>query len=295
MGKSGSGKTTLLKCVYGLEEVSQGEVRFDGEKVYGRSRNIIPGHKDMKLVSQDYYVLDYHTVEENINDKLVGLALDVRARKVNQLLRLLDLTRLKNVKASVLSAGQKQRVSIARALADFPKLLLLDEPFSNLDFALKDGIIAYIRRELKKNRSACILVTHQPEEALRYAKEILVLDQGRLIYKGNPENIYHHAPSTKVGGIFGKVFELKKEDFLQAKGIKFGRKKSIILRPEYIQTVSKKEQAHLHAKVLDVFFCGDHFEYIAETKESEKQIAWNEAVNKYKDGDFVYLKINQPN
>ena len=137
----------------------------------------MPGNENMKFVSQDYYVLENHTVEENISDKLSGYTNEYKIERINNLLKILDLKKIKDKKAIDLSSGQKQRVSIARALADFPKLLLLDEPFSNLDLQLKDNIFTYIRNTIDKNNSSCILVTHQPEEALRYSSEIIIMEE----------------------------------------------------------------------------------------------------------------------
>src|SRR5690606_25714769 len=130
IGKSGSGKTTLLKCIYGLEDIQQGEILFGNEKVLGPSYNLIPGHEAMKLVSQEFYVLENHTVEENIFDKLIGYTNEDKLKRSIKILNLLELTSLRNTRAKHLSSGQKQRVAIARALAVVPQVLLLDEPFS---------------------------------------------------------------------------------------------------------------------------------------------------------------------
>ncbi|MCE3260182.1 MAG: transporter ATP-binding protein, partial [Bacteroidetes bacterium] len=143
LGKSGSGKTTLIKCIYGLEDLAEGEVLINGERVLGPAYTLMPGHKGMSLVSQDFYVLDNHTVEENIWDKLIGITNESKLKRSTQLLKLLDLLNLRNTKARFLSSGQKQRVAIARALAIIPDVLLLDEPFSNLDKILTDKLFSF--------------------------------------------------------------------------------------------------------------------------------------------------------
>ncbi|NBQ47783.1 MAG: ATP-binding cassette domain-containing protein, partial [Sphingobacteriia bacterium] len=149
-GKSGSGKTTLLKCIYGLTDLSAGQVEMDGRLVAGPSYQLIPGDEDMSLVSQDFYVLDNHTVAENISDKLIGYTDAYKSRRTAALLSLLELGALRDRRARDLSSGQKQRVAIARALAVMPRLLLLDEPFSNLDHLLTQKLFDFILKEVRK-------------------------------------------------------------------------------------------------------------------------------------------------
>jgi iron(III) transport system ATP-binding protein len=268
LGKSGCGKTTLLKCIFGLEDVNKGSVLFLNEKVYGPSRNLIPGHPQMKLVSQDYYVLDYHTIEENIADKLVGYTNEYKKERVEELLHILDLKKVKSKKARELSSGQKQRVSIARALAEFPSLLLLDEPFSHLDNSLRDGVFTYIRKHLVLEGSSCILVTHQPDEALRYSNTVMIMDEGKILRKDTPERIYHQPLDLKSGRLFGKCFELEKQDFESLKGIKLTDKK-ILVRPEDINLAKKGSAIHLKGKVENILFALDKYEVLVRLKSGK--------------------------
>src|ERR1041384_6250551 len=157
VGKSGSGKTTLLKCIYGLEDLQGGEITLCGEKVMGPAWNLIPGNRDMKLVSQEYYVLENHTVAENVYDRLMGYTDEEKQKRTQRILRLLELLSLSGTKARFLSSGQRQRVAIARALALMPKLLLLDEPFSNLDKLLAGKLFAFISKEVRRHKTAVIL------------------------------------------------------------------------------------------------------------------------------------------
>lgn len=288
IGKSGSGKTTLLKCIYGLEDLHQGSIVIDNEKVLGPAYNLIPGHESMRLVSQDFYVLDNHTVEENIKDKLSGYTDEFKQKRCRQLLKLLDLNTYKDLKAINLSSGQKQRVAIARSLAIFPKVLLLDEPFSNLDLPLRDKIFTYIRQQIKKEKSAVILVTHQPEEALRYADETAVIENGKVIQYDNTFKVYYQPKSKQVAALMGRYIALDKADFVSNK-IKLPKNQAYI-RPSQLQVVKSKTEAHFQAYVSNVFFNGFGFEYFAETPH-ENSVYFYSKDNNIKIGSTVNLKI----
>lgn len=275
--------------MYGLEDLHSGEIRVDGQLVLGPAYNLIPGHEDMRFVSQDFYVLDNHTVEENIKDKLAGYTNEYKQKRANQLLRLLDLTALKDLRAITLSSGQKQRVAIARSLAEFPKVLLLDEPFSNLDLPLRDKIFTYIRQQAKKEHTAVVLVTHQPEEALRYADETAVMENGKLIQHDNTFTVYYHPKTKQVAALMGRYFVLDQEDLVSAK-VKLS-KEQVYIRPNQLQIVDSKAQAHLAVTVTNVFFNGYGFEYFAETKQGNSVYFYSKD-NTITIDEVVYLKVN---
>ncbi len=291
IGKSGSGKTTLLKCIYGLEDLQAGQITLGNKLVLGPAYHLIPGHEDMRFVSQDFYVLDNHTVEENIKDKLAGYTDEYKQKRANQLLRLLDLTNFKNLKAITLSSGQKQRVAIARSLAEFPKVLLLDEPFSNLDLPLRDKIFTYIRQQIKKENAAVILVTHQPEEALRYADETAVMENGKLIQHDATFTVYYQPKTKNVAALMGRYFILDQEDLISSKVSRLGvTKNQTYIRPNQLQIVETKAQAHLQVTVTNVFFNGYGFEYFAETKQGNSVYFYSKD-NTIQIDDAIYLKV----
>lgn len=180
-GKSGSGKTTLLKCIYGLCDLEEGSIYFEEKQVLGPAFNLIPGHPDMKLVSTGFSLLEHHTVYENIADILVGYHDDYKKKKVTELLRLTEMTTLHDKKVNTLSDGQRQRVALAKALCLFPKLLLLDEPFSNLDIITKERIFDHIKKKLKQHNSSCIIVSHRLDEVLKNADFLGIVRNGRLV------------------------------------------------------------------------------------------------------------------
>jgi iron(III) transport system ATP-binding protein len=273
VGKSGSGKTTLIKCIYGLEDLIEGEVMLDEARVLGPSYNLIPGHKEMSLVSQDFYVLDNHSVEENITDKLIGYTNEAKQKRANQLLKLLELTHLKNTRARNLSSGQKQRVAIARALAIIPKVLLLDEPFSNLDKLLTDKLFSFVIKEVKKNKSAVILITHLAEEALKYADRIGVVDQGKITQIGEKWKVYYQPQNTRLAGLLGDFNVVKKEDFEKSAQAKV--KSKTILRPDKISLTGTKNSLKIPLTINNCSFNGKCFEVLAETKNGNSLIFYS--------------------
>lgn len=289
IGKSGSGKTTLLKCIYGLEDLHQGSIFLDKKEVLGPAYHLIPGHEDMRLVSQDFYVLDNHTVEENIKDKLSGYTDEYKQKRSNKILHLLDLTNLKSLKAKTLSSGQKQRVAIARSIAELPKLLLLDEPFSNLDLPLRDKIFTYIREQIKKQNGSVILVTHQPEEALRYADETAVMENGKITQHDNTFKLYYHSKNKNIASLMGRFFMINEQDLINPKSN--STQKQLYIRPNQLQIVTQKKEAHLMATITNVFFNGYGFEYFAETK-NENDIYFYSKDNALQIGETIYLKVN---
>ena len=171
----------MLKCIYGLQDLESGQIIFNDERVYGPARHLIPGHSDMKLVSTGYALLEHHTIYENIADVLIGYHEDYKKKKVTELLRLTELTVFRDKKVHTLSDGQRQRVALAKAICIFPKLLLLDEPFSNLDIILKEKIFTYIQKKLKQHKASCIIVTHRLDEVLSSANYLGIIKNGKLV------------------------------------------------------------------------------------------------------------------
>jgi ABC-type Fe3+/spermidine/putrescine transport system ATPase subunit len=273
VGKSGSGKTTLLKCIYGLEDLQEGEILLDGQNVLGPAYHLIPGHEDMKLVSQDFYVLDNHSVTENIFDKLIGYPNEAKQKRAARLLKLLELQHLKDTPARFLSSGQKQRVAIARALAIFPKILLLDEPFSNLDKLLTEKLFSFITTEVRKNKTSVILITHLAEEALKYADAIAVMDDGKILQSGEKWNVYYQPANRRLAGLLGDFNLLRTEDLeKKQRGKTVSR---IFLRPDKLKAASSKTAADIYLTVLNCVYNGKCFEVLGETKNGNSVMVYS--------------------
>ena len=272
LGPSGEGKTTLIKCIYGLEDISEGEIIFNKHKVLGPSYNLIPGYPDMKLVSQDYYVLDNHNVEENIKDMLIGFADDYKEKRCRKILRLLELESIKHLKAKHLSSGQKQRVAIARALTAFPKLLLLDEPFSNLDKVLKDKLFDFIINEARKKHCGVILITHQAEEALKYSDRIGIVINGKIAQIGVKESVYYKPRNLKIAKILGDYNVIDHTDF-EKNSAYYKSKKRALLRPNQFYDCPKKD-SDIVVTVMNCFFNGKCYELFVQTKNGSDIIIY---------------------
>lgn len=247
-------------------------MELEGELVTGPAYNLMPGHKEMSLVSQDFYVLDNHTVTENITDKLIGYTDEFKQKRSTQLLKLLELTHLQNTQARFLSSGQKQRVAIARALAIIPKVLLLDEPFSNLDKLLRDKLFAFISKEVKKKNTGVILITHAADEAIKYADRIAVLDQGKIIQSGDKWKAYYAPKNTKVAGLLGEYNVIHKQDITKpAKNIR----KKFIIRPDKILLKTAESAGFLLLTVNSCVYNGKCYEVLCETKSGHTVMVYS--------------------
>ncbi len=286
VGKSGSGKTSLIKCIYGLVDVLQGEVIFNNTKVLGPAYNLIPGHKSMSLVSQDFYVLDNHTVEENISDKLIGYTDEYKTQRINKLLKLLDLLPLRKTQSRFLSTGQKQRVAIGRALAVIPPLMLLDEPFSNLDAILNNKLFNFVINEVKKNKTSVILITHQTDEALKYADEIAIIDNGKINQIGKTLNVYYKPKNTKLAGLLGAYSIIHPEDLNKQSKSKL--KSKTVVRPNQLKLI-KTGVADIEGQVNACFFNGKCFEILVNTPNNNEILIYHSSDIKI--GTLIKLAI----
>ena len=252
IGKSGSGKSTLLKCIYGLYNLDLGKIEFNNERVYGPERNLIPGHKKMKLVNQEYELMPYHTVEENITHHLHLTYKSERKNRAKYLISLLDLKKVKSQLPIHLSGGQKQRVAIAQALASVPELLLLDEPFANLDYQIKQACLAYINKLKEEHNISIIIATHNKDVALSICDEMIVMQKGKFIQKGTADDIYCSPKNEYVSGLLGK-YSLINGNFI---------------RPEQIKTDDSGEIF----EIINSFYFGDKYEY--EAKKGEQIVTF---------------------
>lgn len=211
VGESGSGKTTAARIIAGLEVADEGTIELDDRVVAGPAQFVPPERRAIGMVFQNAAVFPHLTVRGNI---LFGVPRDVRRdtdaveARLSRLLEMTHLTGLADRYPHQLSGGQVQRVAIARSLAPMPRLLILDEPFNNLDASLKSGVVREVTAILRESNVPAILVTHSPWEAFTVADRLAVIRDGAVVQSGTPEEVYRRPFDRGVAGFFGPVNEI---------------------------------------------------------------------------------------
>ncbi|WP_412479517.1 ABC transporter ATP-binding protein [Azonexus sp. IMCC34839] len=204
LGPSGCGKTTLLRCIAGFEDVAGGEIRLHGAVVSSPSQRVAPEKRRIGMVFQDYALFPHLTVEQNVAFGLGRRVDEEASRRVRQLLATVGLHGQGEKYPHELSGGQQQRVALARALAPRPELILLDEPFSNLDVGLRERLSVEVREILKREGSTAIMVTHDQHEAFAMADQIGIMFEGRIQQWDVPYNLYHRPANRFVADFIGQ-------------------------------------------------------------------------------------------
>ncbi len=204
LGPSGCGKTSVLRCIAGFEPVIAGEILLSGVRVSGNGVFLPPEQRHIGMVFQDYALFPHLTVIDNIGFGLHQLPKNDRGPRVNELLGTVSLSDAANKYPHELSGGQQQRVALARALATRPDLLLLDEPFSNLDVSLRERLSLEVREILKSQNTTAILVTHDQNEAFAIADEIGIMHRGEIQQWDSAYNLYHRPANRFVANFIGQ-------------------------------------------------------------------------------------------
>lgn len=188
LGESGSGKSTILRIIAGLEEAYRGEILIGGNLVYSKDQSVEPEKRGIGMVFQDYALFPHMTVAKNIMFGLKKMDKSQREKRMMEMLKLVNLEEYKDKYPYEISGGQQQRIAIARAIAPSPSLLLLDEPFSNLDANLQSKIRLELKEIIQKANITSIFVTHDKEDAKVLADKVVVLDKGQIIKVGRVED-----------------------------------------------------------------------------------------------------------
>ncbi|WP_439140777.1 ABC transporter ATP-binding protein [Planktotalea sp.] len=243
LGPSGCGKSTTLRMIAGVDMQNSGEIWVDGTLICDGAVTIPAEQRGIGLMFQDFALFPHMNVADNVAFGLKGTQSEKYAR-VEELLAKVGLMRLIDAYPHQLSGGEQQRVALARALAPRPKIMLMDEPFSGLDNRLRDGIRDETLALLKEEGTAVLLVTHEPEEAMRMADEIALMRGGKIVQRGAPYNIYNSPADLEAVGFFsdinvirtvsnGALAETPFGQFL-APGVADGAEVDIVFRPQHV-------------------------------------------------------------
>jgi sulfate transport system ATP-binding protein len=269
LGPSGSGKTTILRMIAGLESPDAGDILIDGKRV-----NDVPASdRGIGFVFQNYALFRYMTVQDNI---AFGLNVkkapkDKVRRRVKELISLTGLDGLEKRYPDQLSGGQRQRVAFARALAPEPGLLLLDEPFAAIDAKIRQELRSWLKEMIHKVGITSIFVTHDQNEAVEVADQIIVTNAGRVEQTGAPLQIYKNPQTPFVATFIGQSMRIK--DYQRFSGFENGTYKEAIIRPEFVEAFKDDNRKFRdiityseEGVISDITFQGDHLEVTLDVK-----------------------------
>jgi len=288
IGESGSGKSTLLKCIYGLLKPDNGRVEWDGRRVKGPDEQLIPGHPEMKMVTQDFSLNIYAKVYDNIAAMLSNTDLNAKKAKVADIMERLHISRLKAKKIVELSGGEQQRVAMARALVCDTRVLLLDEPFSQVDTLLKNELRTDIKRLARETGVTIILVSHDPADGLFMADRLLLLKDGRCLQHDTPEQVYQHPQSAYVARMLGNAIVLDQQQ-AAAFGIHTACEE-VVFYPEWVKI--GPADRHNTCFIKDIYFKGAVSELLLE-REGVMIRAWYGGDQALSSGDQAGVTINR--
>ncbi len=288
IGESGSGKSTLLKAIYGLLKVDQGEILFNGQRVKGPDEQLIPGHSEMKMVTQDFSLNIYAKVYDNIASMLSNTNVALKQQKTIQIMEHLRITPLKDKRIVELSGGEQQRVAIARALVSDTKVLLLDEPFSQVDAILKNQLRADIKQLSKETGLTIILVSHDATDGLFMADRIVILKDGRLMQTGKPRAVYNHPKNAYTAKMLGNAVVLTKAEAQQI-DLKISAEQ-ICFYPEWVELKATWSAKKFYVK--DIYYKGFYDELLLERNGVQiRALQLNSGA--HKKNDHVYVNIGR--
>jgi ABC-type sulfate/molybdate transport systems ATPase subunit len=283
-GETGSGKSTLLKIIGGITSPEKGAVYFEGDRVKKvPEEKLIPGHPGIAYLSQHFELRNHYRMEE-----LLEYANILGAEKASRIYSICQIDHLLKRKSDQLSGGEKQRIALARLLVSAPRLLLLDEPFSNLDMIHKNQLKAVLRDIGDEMGMTTLLVSHDPLDTLSWADEILILRNGMIHHTGTPQAVYRQPPDAYVAGLFGVCYPVT-EDLLRFFPVlnTLAVPDRHFLRPEdFIITTANKD---VTATVSKVLFCGSYLEI--EATLPGMKIMLRSMNFRIKQGDVISLAL----
>lgn len=244
LGKSGSGKTTFLRMIAGLETPDDGEITINKNIVFSKSKNLEPKEREVAVVFQNYALLPHLTIASNIT-----FGSDASKKELEEVLEKTKLKGQENKFPHELSGGQQQRVALARAIINKPKILLLDEPLSNVDTELRSHLRSELKEMIKSFNITALFITHDKEDAFYLSDRIAIMHEGDILQVGTSKEIYHHPNDLYCANFLGKMTQLDNNSYI---------------RPEHIEICDNGE---FEATIKDIIFYGSFYEINISTKE----------------------------
>ena len=284
-GETGSGKSTLLKMIAGLVQPDTGDILFEGKRVEGPLEKLLPGHPKIAYLSQHFELRNNYRVEEEL-----GYLNQLSNEEANDLFDVCRIKYLLKRKTTEVSGGEKQRISLARLLLSSPQLLLLDEPYSNLDIIHKNILKKVLQEVSEKLNITSLLISHDPNDLLSWADQILVMKEGMIIQQGTPQEIYNQPINEYVAALLGSYNLLGSSlynSFLQTPGEETGKK--IFIRPEQF-IINSLQAKFVKGKAISIRFLGSANEVDIQFDNSEKITVKTGLMNIHK-GDVVRVSL----
>ncbi len=287
IGETGSGKSTLLRLMAGLEQPDTGSILFKGTKVQGPEDQLVPGHTEIAYLSQHFELPRFITIEQYLYDPY-----EISLEDVQKIYVACRITHLLTADTGQLSGGERQRVALAKAIIKSPEILLLDEPFSNLDLSHKRIIKEVIFDLEKELDSTIVLVSHDPLDVLAWADEIVVLKTGKIIQKAAPLEVYDYPIDEHTAGLFGSFNLINPADWGKSSNNTNDRNGKVIIRPERFQL--SKSSNGIKGKVIRTMYFGSYDEVFVETNKDIIVVKAEAGLFKSGDQVAVTLKKQQP-
>ena len=275
IGESGCGKSTLLKLIYGLYDCDEGHLSWKSEPILGPKFHLVPGMPFMKYLAQDFDLMPFITVGENVGKFLSNFYPKEKQNRIDDLLNLVEMSEFKHVKAKFLSGGQMQRVALARVLAQEPEVLLLDEPFSHIDNFRKNKLRRKIFQYLKEKQITTIVASHDINDVLSFSDEVIVLKDTTILENATPFELYNYPKFHYTAALFGEINEIEINGKIQ------------LLYPNQLQIV---EKSNIQVEVVASYFKGKY--YLIEAKLNN-QMVFFESEKELLEKSSVYLILRE--
>ncbi|EGK8022795.1 ABC transporter ATP-binding protein [Campylobacter lari] len=288
LGESGCGKSSLLGCIAGFFEINDGSIYIGDKLVASKNVYLAPQERDVGVLFQDYALFPHLNVEENMCFGISSLSKNEQKQRLDEVLEILNLNTLLKRYPNELSGGQAQRVALARTIVARPKIILFDEPFSNLNHTLSVKMRKEIKNILKEHKLSAIFVTHDKDDAFYLSDNIALIKDGKILDYGSAKELFYKPKNIDSACFLGEAFFIDPNTILDEKFKAYLQSKNGILRPNDIQISTS--QTPLKASVLECVFYGDFYEISVSLEGHIFSIYHHKELGK---NDEIYLKLNE--